>query len=258
MNINFDIPLILTLLVLISGVLALIDLIFLAKKRQKDEKPKLVFEYARSFFPVLLLVLLIRSFLIQPYKVPTGSLEPTIMPGDFIAVNQFSYGLRLPVFRTKIYNIGEPKRGDITLFYFPGDNKTIYVKRVIGVPGDHISYQNKVLSINGDRAWQVPLGMDLDIEGNYSVPVQVRTEQLDGVTHKIFVKPGFRPGENFDIVVPSGHYFMMGDNRDDSDDSRDWGFVPEANIIGKAFGVWMSWDSEKSGVRWNRIGEGIK
>lgn len=258
MTISFDVPLILTLLTLISGIIALIDILFLAKKRAKDEKPKHIFEYARSFFPVFLLVLIIRSFIIQPYRVPTGSLEPTVMPGDFIVVNQFAYGLRLPVLRTKIYNVGEPKRGDIVLFYYPKDDSTIYVKRVIGLPGDHIAYHDKVLTINGDRIWQTPMGMDLDVESNYVIPVQVKMEVLGNVEHRIFVKPGYKLGESFDLVVPENNYFMMGDNRDDSADSREWGFVPEKNIIGKAFGVWMSWDSDKSGVRWDRIGKGIK
>lgn len=258
MTVSFDVPLILTLLVLISGILALIDIIFLAKKRAKDAKPKKIFEYARSFFPVFLLVLVIRSFLVQPFQVPSGSLEPTVLPGDFIVVNQFAYGLRLPVLRTKVYSIGEPKRGDIALFYYPKDNKTIYVKRVIGLPGDHIVYNNKVLTVNGDRAWQTPLGMDLDIEANYVIPVQVRMETLGDVVHKVFVKPGYKLGEYVDVVVPPNCYFMMGDNRDDSADSREWGCVPEKNLIGKAFGIWMSWDSDKTWFRWNRIGKAIK
>jgi signal peptidase I len=257
MNIYFDVPFILTSLVLISGLIALIDILFLAKRRAANKKMPLVIEYARSFFPVLLLVLVIRSFLIQPYRVPSGSLEPTVLPGDFIAVNQFAYGLRLPVFNTKVLSIGEPKRGDIALFRFPKDQSKIFVKRVIGLPGDHITYNEKTLTINGDRAWQTPLGIDLDAENGLMIPVEVRVEQLEKTAHKIFVKPGYKIGESFDLVVPSGHYFMMGDNRDDSDDSRDWGFVPEENLVGSAFGVWMSWDSDKTTVRWSRMGKKI-
>ncbi|MCL5260525.1 MAG: signal peptidase I [Gammaproteobacteria bacterium] len=255
---SFDVPFILTSLVIICGLIALIDMVFLAKKRPEGTKRPIWIEYPRSFFPVLLLVLLVRSFLIQPYRVPSGSLEPTILPGDFIVVNQFAYGLRLPVLRNKIYSIGEPKRGDIALFYSTKDNETIYVKRVIGLPGDHIVYRNKTLTINGDRAWQTPVGMDLDIENGFAIPVNVSMEQLPEVSHLIYTKPGYKIGENVDLIVPENSYFMMGDNRDDSDDSRDWGFVPEKNFIGKVFGVWMSWNSDKNSVRWQRIGKRIK
>ncbi|EKE01677.1 MAG: hypothetical protein ACD_21C00073G0002 [uncultured bacterium] len=257
MHIYFDVPFILTSLVLISGLIALIDILFFAKKRSSHQKQPLVVEYARSFFPMLLLVWVIRSFLIQPYRVPTGSLEPTVLPGDFIAVNQFAYGLRIPVLNIKFFNVGEPKRGDIALFRYPKDPSMIYVKRVIGLPGDHVVYNNKTLTINGDRMWQTPFGMDLDLEGKFPIPVQVRVEQLGTVSHKIFIRPGHKEWENIDVVVPQGSYFMVGDNRDGSADSREWGFVPEENLIGKAFGTWMSWDSDATKVRWNRIGKKI-
>lgn len=251
---SFDVPLILTLLVLISGIIFLLDVLLFAKKRPADTQPSLVIEYSRSFFPVFLLVLLIRSFLIQPYRVPTGSLAPTILPGDFIIVNQYAYGLRLPVLNTKILNIGEPKRGDIMLFRFPKDPSILYVKRVIGLPGDHVVYRNKVLTVNNIVMWQTPYGMDLDNSAGFALPVQVKIEKLDQLMHKIFIKPGHKEWENIDVMVPENSYFMMGDNRDNSEDSRAWGFVPEANIVGKAFGVWMSWDSERTTVRWDRIG----
>lgn len=259
MSMSVSVPLILTLLVLISGIISLVDIFYLRKKRTKDGKIPVIIDYAWSFFPVLLLVLLIRSFLIQPYKVPSGSLEPTILPGDFIVVNQFSYGLRLPVLNKKIFAVGEPKVGDIVLFRFPKDPSVIFVKRVVGVPGDHIVYRNKVLTINGDIATQIPMGMALDREVGIMVPVRVRMERLpNNVEHKIYQRPGYDENGHYDVVVPKGQYFMMGDNRDDSDDSRDWGFVPEENLIGRAFGVWMSWDSDNIGIRWNRIGKRIK
>lgn len=254
MNISFDVPLVLTLLVLISGAVALSDILFFAKNRSSSKKQPLIFEYARSFFPVFLLVLLIRSFLIQPYRVPTGSLAPTVLPGDFIVVNQYAYGLRLPVLNIKFFNVGQPKRGDIALFRFPGDPSKLYVKRVIGLPGDHIVYRNKTLTINNNIMWQTPFGIDLDVERGIAFPVQVKIEQLDQITHKIFIRPGHKEWEQTDIVVPPDSYFMMGDNRDNSEDGRAWGFVPEKNLIGRAFGVWMSWDSEKTGIRWKRIG----
>src|SRR3989304_8281118 len=241
-NISFDVPFVLTSLVLLTGFIALLDILFFAKKRPVDKKQSIIIEYSRSFFPVLLLVLLIRSFLIQPYRVPTGSLVPTVLPGDFIVVSQYAYGLRLPVLNTKIFNIGEPKRGDIVLFRFPDDISIIYVKRVIGLPGDHVTYRNKILTVNNIVMQQMPFGMDLDTEGGFSVPVQVRIEKLDQVTHKIFIRPGYKESEDVDVVVPQNSYFMMGDNRDSSKDSREWGFVPEANLVGKAFGIWMSWD----------------
>ena len=255
LNISFDVPFVLTSLVLLTGFIALLDILFFAKKRSADKKQPIIIEYSRSFFPVLLLVLLIRSFLIQPYRVPTGSLIPTVLPGDFIVVSQYAYGLRLPVLNNKIFNIGEPKRGDIVLFRFPGDKSILYVKRVIGLPGDHVVYRNKVLIINNIIMMQTPFGMELDAEGGFSMPVQVRIENLDKVTHKIFIRPGYKEYEDVDVVVPQDSYFMMGDNRDGSNDSREWGFVPEENLVGRAFGIWMSWDSEKTGIRWERIGK---
>ncbi|CAL7961700.1 Signal peptidase I [Gammaproteobacteria bacterium] len=258
MNFFFDLPFILTLLVLVSGAIALIDVLFLAKKCAAHKKQPLVIEYARSFFPMLLLVWIIRSFLIQPFRVPTGSLEPTVMPGDFIVVSQFAYGLRTPVLNIKFFNLGEPKRGDIALFRSPPNPSILYIKRVIGLPGDHVVYQNKILTINGHQMLQTPAGMDLDVEDKFSTPVQVRVEQLgNNVEHKIFIKSGRNELEKIDIVVPEGSYFMMGDNRDSSADSRSWGVMPEKNLIGRVFGVWMSWDSEGTRVRWERIGKKI-
>lgn len=261
MPINIDFPLVLTLLVAISGIVSLLDIIFFAKRRRAKHKnmSKLV-EYSRSFFPVLLLVWVIRSFLVQPYRVPTGSLEPTIMPGDFIALNQFAYGLRLPVANWKFVNIEEPKIGDIALFRAPPEPNVLYIKRVIGTPGDHIIYKDKVLTINGKEAHQEDAGVDIDFEGGAATPVHVKLETLpNNITHKIFVRDEQNgKSDNFDIVVPKDSYFMMGDNRDASNDSRYWGFVPEENLVGKAFYIWFSWDSEKYRVQWNRIGMSVK
>lgn len=252
---NIDFPLILTLLVIISGVIALIDILFLAKRRQKSGlKMSRVVEYSRSFFPVLLLVWLIRSFIIQPYRVPTGSLEPTVKPGDFIAVTQYNYGLRLPVLRTKIFNIGEPKVGQIALFHWPVEPSIVFVKRVIGVPGDHIIYQDKVLTINGQVMQQKPDGAGFDTEpGEKPYPVVIKEEDLVGQWHKIQLRQTNGEPMNFDITVPKGMYFMMGDNRDDSEDSRFWGFVPEKDLIGKAQFIILSWDSNKHWFRVHRF-----
>ena len=257
--IDFNFAFFLTLATLLSGVIALLDKVFWRKKRlaQGDKEP-LIVEYARSFFPVLLLVWVIRSFIVQPYRVPTGSLEPTVLPGDFMVVSQFSYGIRLPVINTKIIDIAEPKRGDIALFRWPVNPAAIFVKRVIGLPGDHIVYKNKTLYINGIKMKQVMVGKSFDIEpGGYKYPAYLKTEDLMGVKHSILVQPNSNENRTTDVVVPAGHYFMMGDNRDDSDDSRMWGFVSEEELIGKARFIWMSWDSEAHTVRWDRIGKAV-
>ncbi len=237
---GLDFPLILTVAVIITGVIALIDILFFAKKRTAQQKPNFIFEYSRSLFPVLLIVLVIRSFIIQPFRVPTGSLEPTVMPGDFIAVNQFAYGLRLPVLNTKIIPVGEPKTGDIVVFRWPVDTRIDFVKRVIGVPGDRISYRNKVLFVNGKEAMQTLVGQSVDVEPNGNVSVQEYEENLNGVKHDILINPNGGETQDFDVLVPPGRYFMMGDNRDNSADSRDWGFVPEENLIGKGFLIWIA------------------
>ncbi|MDR1012531.1 MAG: signal peptidase I [Coxiellaceae bacterium] len=255
LNIAFDISCILTALVFITGMIILFDIILFSRKSSMNMKISSAVECARTFFPIFLLVLLIRSFIIQPYRVPTSSLAPTVLPGDFIVVKQYAYGLKLPVLNIKILEIGEPQRGDIALFRYPYNPNTLYVKRVIGLPGDHVVYRNKILIINEVKMKQIPLGIDLDIEKWFITQVQVRLENLDLVTHKIFVKPGYKELEHIDVVVPRGFYFVMGDNRDNSSDSREWGFVPEANLVGKAFGIWMSWDSEKKSIRWQRIGK---
>ena len=260
MNINF--PLILVCLTLVSGIIALIDKLFFEKRRKKTNKEiSIIADYARSLFPVFLIVLIIRSFIVQPFRVPTGSLEPTVQPGDFILVNQFSYGLRLPVLHTKILKIGEPHRGDIVVFRYPAYPSVDYVKRVIGLPGDHIVYKNKVLTINGKKMNQKFLRNGIDFEpaqGNMPIqhiPVQIKQEQLNGITHLIQVRQHGSPeAGNYSFVVPKGDYFMMGDNRDNSADSRFWGFVPEKNLIGKAFLVWMSWNGDKHRIEWSRIG----
>ena len=252
----------LTLAVGITGLIALVDALCMrrARKAKNQQDPTLI-EYCRSFFPVLLIVWVIRSFLIQPYKVPTGSLEPTVMPGDFIAVNQFAYGLKFPIGNYKMIATGDPKRGDIVLFHYPPNPKVIYVKRLIGLPGDHIQYKNKILYINGKKQPQKLLGHDFDYGDGpgQTAPVDVYEEDLDGVWHKIFRRPDSDDGQfpletdsmgDFSYTVPKGKYFMMGDNRDNSADSRYFGAVPERNIIGKAFPVHHR-------VRWDRIGDSL-
>lgn len=197
----------------------------------------------------------IRAFIFQPYRVPTGSLEPTVIPGDLIFVTQFNYGLKLPLWDKKLIKISEPQHGQIALFRWPVNPKLTFVKRVIGVPGDHISYINKVFTINGKKAEQRYIGeFDEVLSGGRTRKVKRYLENLDGVKHYILVNPEV-PSHNFkDLVVPAGHYFMIGDNRDDSDDSRSWGFVPEYDFIGRALFVWFNIQFDPLKLRWHRIG----
>ena len=211
----------------------------------------------------MLIVLVIRSFLVQPYRVPSGSLEPTIRPGDFILVNQFAYGLHLPLLNKKIVEIGEPERGDITLFQFPKNPAIVYIKRVVGLPGDSIEYRHKQLYINGEPAVQSfnegqSDFLSKETRKDPKEKLIVKTENLSGITHQILIDQNKPESENFYFVVPEGHYFMMGDNRDGSYDSRYWGFVPEENLIGKALFVWFSWDSKNYTVAWRRIGQWLR
>ncbi|OGT22246.1 MAG: signal peptidase I [Gammaproteobacteria bacterium RIFCSPHIGHO2_02_FULL_42_13] len=256
---NFYFPLALVVLTFVSGVIWAVDKMFFACARKEigKKEPGYV-DYSRSFFPILLAVLVIRSFIIQPFTVPTGSLEPTVQPGDFLAVNQFAYGLRLPVINKKIVSISNPKRGDIVVFEFPADTRVDFVKRVVGLPGDHLVYKNKTLYINGQEMKQTGVGKGIDYEPpTMTFPVTIMQENLEGVAHNIQINPAKKDSYVYDIMVPKGQYFMMGDNRDGSEDSRFWGFVPERDLIGKAFFIWMSWDKQKHWVRWSRIGTWI-
>ena len=271
MSLSF--PLILTGAVVVTGLICLADRFFFAPRRASaaravtapngavDIEVPVIIDYARSFFPVLLIVLIIRSFIAQPFVVPTGSLEPTVLPGDFILVNQFAFGLRLPVLNTEIIDTGKPKLGDLAVFRWPVDPSIDFVKRVAGMPGDHIVYKDKVLSINGKVAPQKFIGMTLDLEPKANLLVEEKEEDMNGVIHRILINPhaygsgrlmGFDAG--FNETVPEKSYFMLGDNRDASGDSRYWGFVPEANLVGKPEMVLFSWDRENHKVRWERIG----
>lgn len=258
---DFNFELILFYALLVSGVVALIDIIFFARKRKKEDRMPLIFDYARAFFPVLLIVFLLRSFLFEPFRIPTGSLKPTLLVGDFLLVNKFAYGIRLPVIHKKIYPVGDVKRGDIIVFRYPLDPSKDYIKRVIGLPGDHVSYVNKILYVNGKEAPQTfqQYVTEVDDDGDVAKVVQ-KQEDFFGVKHAIYQRPE-RLDENFkDVVVPPGMYFAMGDNRDDSADSRYWGFVPDQNIIGKASVILISWDSYADWlhkIRWQRMGSVI-
>ena len=243
--------LILVLLSFISGFIYLLDVVFWAKHRSPDQKPGYIIEFSRSFFPVFFIVLLLRSFLVEPFRIPSGSLEPTLLVGDFVAVNKFAYGLRLPVLEKKIIPIANPVTGEIAVFRWPPQPSYDYIKRVIGVPGDKISYHNKILTINGKQAAHTFAGYTIDESSGKAVARY--KEDLNGVVHDIFIRADV-PAVDFDVVVPEGNYFMMGDNRDDSADSRYWGFVPDNYLRGKAFLVWMSWNGKTDSVRWSKIG----
>jgi len=206
-----------------------------------------------SFFPILLIVLILRSFLVEPFRIPSSSLEPTLLIGDFVVVNKFIYGIRLPIIEKKIIAVKSPQRGDIVVFRWPPNPQFDFIKRVIGLPGDKITYKNKQLFINNEPVTLRSTKLSFD---KHNTNVHEYVENLPGVSHHIFQKSDTAPFD-FSINVPEGHYFVMGDNRDDSADSRFWGFVPESYLRGQAFGIWMSWDGEHYKIRLNRIGQAI-
>lgn len=235
----------------LTGLIYLLDVIYFAKKRAHGKKESIIIEYSKSFFPILLFVFVIRSFIVEPFKIPSGSMMPTLIAGDFIAVNKFSYGVRFPVINNVLIPNGMPERGDVVVFHYPMDTSIDYIKRVIGLPGDTIKYENKKLFIN-DKL--VPHVFEKDYEymmnENYRVPAQEFTETLGEVKHSILIHNV--EGESGSFVVPDRNYFVMGDNRDNSSDSRVWGFVSEDLLVGKAFIIWLNL-SEPS-----RIGDTIK
>lgn len=262
---NFNFELILFYSIVVTGVIALIDLLFFARQRkeaqrgQSEIKLPILVDYARSFFPVLLAVFVLRSFLFEPFRIPSGSLEPTLLTGDFILVNKYHYGLQVPVLHWPITEGSMPKRGDIIVFRWPPNPSYDFIKRVVGLPGDKISYVNKQLIINGEVIPNTPESVALVQEdGEPDWTASVNRENLMGVKHNIYLN-ATRPPVNYkNITVPPHTYFVMGDNRDDSADSRYWGFVPDHNIVGKAEFVWMSWNNVTDRIRFDRIGTKIK
>jgi signal peptidase I len=269
--VKVDFALILTVLSLASGLIWLADRLFFAKNRalmvkdgEEVAEPALV-DYARSLFPVLFFVLVLRSFLAEPFRIPSESMMPNLLVGDFILVNKYNYGLRLPVLNKKFLALGEPKRGDVIVFRYPGrsaddpEKGTDYIKRVIGLPGDTIEVNEDQVSINGQPVSYkadgvfVGSGSALDNTGT-----DIVEEGLPGRSHTVLNEPGspFPPGT---WVVPAGHYFAMGDNRDHSADSRDWGFVPEENLVGRAMIIWLNCEGWvcSDGFDYSRIGDTI-
>ncbi len=258
----------------ITGAVWLIDSLFFRKKRLALEgvgaaatstsavRDPVLVEMAKSFFPVILIVFFLRSFLYEPFKIPSGSMVPTLLIGDFILVNKYTYGIRIPVINKKIIDIGSPKRADVMVFRYPEDKSKDFIKRVIGIPDDTITYKNKRLTVNGVAVETKSNGSYTDTDGGVRF-FDTFTEKLGDKPHAMMVDPNW-PAMNLGQVrefpmksnctyndagltckVPDGHYFMMGDSRDNSDDGRFWGFVPEENIVGKAVLVWMNFGSMK-------------
>jgi signal peptidase I len=274
-----DFALIMFVALVVTGGLWLLDKFFLRQRREQNadalarqgneqaaaqaRHEPVIIEYARAFFPVILIVFVIRSFMVEPFRIPSGSMMPNLLNGDFILVNKFSYGIRLPVLNEKAVALGNPKRGDVMVFRYPVDPSTNFIKRVIGVPGDHVVYKRKQLYINGkpmEQAERQP----------YSSPhmpgageLNRWVEDIDGNRHAILID-----GERGDLVleftVPAGQYFVMGDNRDHSHDSRYWRFVPDRNVVGRAFLIWFSFDTVSPDkwfwqrIVWDRIGDPIQ
>jgi len=259
---SWNFSLILFVALVLTGFVWALDRLVLRPKRAKDAKSPWWVEYGASFFPVILFVFVLRSFIVEPFRIPSGSMLPTLQAGDLILVNKYTYGIRLPILHDKVVSLGEPKRGDVMVFRYPVDPSVDYIKRVVALPGDEVAYLNKRLYINGQ---EVPVERD----GDFFEPERMAfapqfIEKLGDLEHKIIVdertRQDLRPiwrfpdRENCEFSfqglncrVPEGVYFMMGDNRDNSLDSRFWGFVPDSHIVGKAFFIWMNF-SEPSRI----------
>jgi signal peptidase I len=264
-----DFAAVLLLAAVITGLIWLFDAKWARARRAAEAAEPIVVDMARAFFPVIVVVFLIRSFWVEPFKIPSGSMKPTLLVGDFILVNKYTYGIRLPVLNRKVFGIGEVKRGDVVVFRYPVDPSVDYIKRVVGLPGDKIAFRGKRLSVNGAPVPLQPTGYYTDAELNY-MRLPAYLERLGDHAHRVMVIPSqpvvdlaqvrqFSHRENceynddgFACTVPPGNYFMMGDNRDQSSDSRYWGFVPDDHVKGRAFLVWMNFGDLK------RIGNGIE
>ncbi|MDG4549434.1 MAG: signal peptidase I [Candidatus Contendobacter sp.] len=280
---NIDFAAVLVVLTGLTGGIWLLDALVLAPRRARVPvvgeagaalpgavKLPWYVDLSKSFFPVILAVLALRSFVVEPFRIPSESMVPTLLKGDFILVNKFAYGLRLPVLNTKVIGNGQPQRGDVVVFRYPPDPAVAYIKRVVGLPGDRLAYRDGQLSINGQPVALTPLPPDPAAPG-----YQRFEERLGAVQHPIQTLAGSHRGLiglwpdvqprreldgaiSWEYQVPPGHYFMMGDNRDNSSDSRVWGPLPEENLIGRAFFIWMNWDCITLRGQCGRIGDDIK
>jgi signal peptidase I len=256
----FDFSFVLVLASLVTGLVWAADAWYFKPRRLARAEPgtlpaePVLVEYSRSFFPIIVVVLLIRSFLFEPFRIPSDSMMPTLLDGDFIFVNKFTYGLRLPVVNTEVVALGEPQRGDVVVFRLPSDPATNYIKRLVGLPGDHVTVRDKRVQVNGVDQ---PVTLDGVYEGFGHTGAQLAIEQLGAASHRVLYIPN-RPSYDFDDVVPAGHYFFMGDNRDNSRDSRfpEVGFVPADLVVGKAVVIWLNWNLPNAPI-WSRIGQSI-
>lgn len=258
----FDFAFILVLLALVTGLVWAVDHWIFAPRRAARGigKEPLLVDYARSFFPVIVIVLALRSFLYEPFRIPSDSMMPTLIHGDFIFVNKWRYGPRLPVVNTKLFPIGHPARGDVVVFRNPHEPSVVLIKRLVGLPGDTIRVTGTEVRVNGTPS-PIETGELYSGPKNEQYPfTHVGEEQLGDMTHGILLNPA-RPGMDGEWRVPAGHYFMMGDNRNNSRDSRfpEVGFIPEDHIIGKAEAIWLSLNPEPGSVLlWQRMGTGIR
>jgi signal peptidase I len=267
--------LILFILLVITGIVTLLDKLVFSKHRAEGRGRAVVDRVSEELLPVILIVFLLRSFLVEPFKIPSSSMRPTLEVGDFILVNKFTYGIRLPIIEKKIVDINQPQRGDVLVFRYPLDTSLDYIKRVVGVPGDEVVYKDKQLIINGQPQPLKADGSYSYLEGTLAFVTTQRFEE------KLATRPRRRAPDRcaagadgrradvsrsrncvynesgFTCKVPPGSYFMMGDNRDNSEDSRYWGFVPDDHIRGKAFFIWWNWD-DVSSFAFKRIGRGIR
>ncbi|HEU4814362.1 MAG TPA: signal peptidase I [Xanthomonadaceae bacterium] len=256
----------LVVLTFASGIIWLLDRMVFARRRAEragliEATEPVVVDYARAFFPVLAVVLVLRSFVAEPFRIPSSSMMPSLLVGDFILVNKFAYGLRLPVVNRKFIETGHPERGDVVVFRPPHHPDQDWIKRVIGLPGDTVAYRDNTVWVNGAPFEYRFLGQYVgEGQGREMSGANLLVEELPGRPHPVLERDGprfFSPQGEGEWVVPDGHYFVMGDNRDNSEDSRYWGFLPESNLRGKAFLVWMHWDGSAGGVDFERIGSGI-
>jgi signal peptidase I len=293
---RLDFSLVLVIVVAVAAAVWVLDKLLFAPMRQRAAAARgqplsavalpVTVDYARSFLPVFLIVLVVRSFIFEPFRIPSDSMMPTLLDGDFIAVNKFAYGLRLPVVNRKIVPIAEPQRGDVVVFHYPPDPAINYIKRLVGLPGDRVQVKNDQLIINGQPVALESAGTFDD--GCY-LGMHLSWEQLGDHRHKALSCPTpgsiaapavatcnrkldrsyqcgdidtstlADSGDYDEVTVPAGHYLMIGDNRDNSSDGRYWGFVPENYLVGKATRIWFNWDVQRSGgPAWSRIGHAIE
>jgi signal peptidase I len=260
MNLDVNFAVVFFVLSIVTGVPWAVERFYARKRRPPDAPSPFWVEYCASFFPVVLVVFCLRSFVAEPFQIPSASMTPTLLDGDFILVNKYAYGIRLPLLDKKIIDVGDPKRGDVMVFYYPRNPSEHYIKRVVGLPGDRVEYINKRLTINGEAMTTTEAGTYLHTDRLYYSPRYL--ENLGGVEHDILLEreapPFVRSTMNYPYrenctytitgigcTVPPGHYFVMGDNRDASSDSRVWGFVPDENVVGRASFIWFNFNDLK-------------